>query len=97
MFIETINYVDQRTQLGKNLAQNIVDVRMLRKTAQIIGDENEKILNQIKVSDLQNPITVKINSSSIIEANLQCAYFDETEKMWLGLECPLPFKPEYKD
>ncbi len=97
MFIETINYVDQRTQLGKNLAPNVVDVRMLRKTAQITDNETEIVLTQMKVNDLQNPIMVKINSSQIFEANLQCAYFDETDKMWLGLECPLPFKHEYKN
>jgi hypothetical protein len=70
---------------------------MLRKKAQITVNETETVLTQMKVSDLQNPITVKIVSSQIFDANLQCAYFDETEKMWLGLECPLPFKHEYKD
>jgi hypothetical protein len=52
---------------------------MLRKTAQITDNETEIVLTQMKVNDLQNPIMVKINSSQIFEANLQCAYFDETD------------------
>ena len=35
MFIESINYVDQKTQLGTNFPPNIVDVKMLRKTTRI--------------------------------------------------------------